>query len=209
MTLDDLQPKQTNRVFVCGMTGSGKSELMKRLLATRESVLIFDAKDEINPRNGWHGYKRFTKIQRMAWANPLRGVYSPNIHELVNPRCHEAFFYLGFKRRNTIIYVDEAYAVTDGQELPFWYKTAITRGRSRGIEVWSASQRPIDIPQFLMSESENKYIFYLEMPQDVKKVREMTGIEDSLIRGLSMDNHEFIYRKLNKTSGKLRLNLKG
>lgn len=212
MNFLDLIPRPTNRVFLTGMTGSGKSFLAEHLLLWRKSILIYDAKDEIKDK--WKSaarYQKFTRLRDLVSANPDRAIYAPKIstrgtvQELDDPRFHDAFFKYGFLRRATTIYVDEAYAVTHGQELPFYYKAAITRGRSAGVEVWSATQRPIDIPQFLMSESENKYIFYQEMPQDVDKLRKMTGISEDLIRSLSMDNHEFIYRNRNQTSGILTL----
>ncbi|HEV7738627.1 MAG TPA: hypothetical protein VGO47_14800 [Chlamydiales bacterium] len=218
MRFDELIPRRTNRVFLTGMTGSGKSVLAKQLLESRESVLIFDAKDDIK----WKGYKRFSKLSNLISANPVRAIYAPNIHELDDKRYHDWFCKFAFERQKkflkkklfnpdtteglmTTLYIDEAYALTDGQELPFYYKASLTRGRSIGLETWSGSQRPKDIPQFLMSESENKYIFYLEMPQDREKIRKMCGIPEPVIESLSMDNHEFIYRNLNRTTGKLRL----
>lgn len=203
MKFEQLIPRKTNRAFFVGMTGSGKSFLAEQLLRTRHSVLIYDAKDEIK----WKGYERFTKLERLIDARPQRAVYAPNIKELDDPRYWNWFYKYGYLRGNVTIYTDESYAVTDGQELPFYMKAGITRGRSKGVEMWSATQRPIDIPQFLMSESENKYIFYLEMPQDKEKVRKMTGISEAIIESLSMDNHEFIYRNRNITSGKLKLHV--
>lgn len=222
MEFDALIPRPTNRVFLCGMTGSGKSYLARFLLEQRRDanhlISIYDAKDEIN----WPGYQRFTKLEKMIAANPRHAIYAPNIFELDSAAYHDYFFKWNFLRQKknakkklfnpktlqglkTTVYIDEAYAVTDGQQLPFYYKAALTRGRSIGLEVWSASQRPKDIPQFLMSEAENKYFFYLEMPQDKERVRKMAGITEATIESLSMDEHEFIYRNMNKTTGRLRL----
>ncbi len=197
------------------MTGSGKSFLARYLLETRRAegnlILIYDAKDEIT----WPGYQRFTNLSKLIAANPRYAIYAPNIFELDDKAHHDYFFKFAFLRQkknfkkrvkvNTTVYVDEAYAVTDGQELPFYYKAALTRGRSIGLETWSASQRPKDIPQFLMSEAENKYFFFLEMPQDKERVRKMAGITDATIESLSMDRHEFIYRNMQHTTGKLTL----
>jgi hypothetical protein len=208
-----LIPERGNRVFLSGMTGSGKSVLARTLLATKvnEFVLIFDAKDEIF----WNGYQRFTRLDKLIFANPKRAIYAPNIHELDNPAKWDEFFKYAYLRQkknrkkkllsNTIIYIDEAYAVTKNEVIPFYYKASLTRGRSLGIETWSATQRPKNIPQFLMSEAENSYIFFHQMPQDKIKLRQTYAVSEDLIESLSMENHEFVYVNLNRISGKLKL----
>jgi hypothetical protein len=213
---ENLIPKRGNRVFLSGMTGSGKSVLARYLLGSRQQdlVLIYDAKDEIF----WPGYYRYTKLSRLIGDNPRRAIYAPNIHELDDSEKHDQFFKWAFLRQkknrkkkltvNTIVYVDEAYAVTDGQQLPFYYKAGLTRGRSIGLEIWSATQRPKDIPQFLMSESEQKYLFFHMMPQDKDKLSKMVGVDIALVDSLSMENHEFAYVNINRISGKLKLKLK-
>lgn len=213
MDFKSLIPSRGNRVFLSGMTGSGKSVLAHYLLDARPSdfALIFDAKDEIK----WRGYQRFTKLEKLIAANPRRAIYAPNIFELDDKEHWNWFFKFGFVRQvknkkkglsaNTIIYVDEAYAVTDGEELPFYYKAALTRGRSIGLEVWSATQRPKNIPQFLMSEAQNSYLFFHQMPQDKEKLRKTYTVSEDLLESLSMDNHEFVYANLNRITGKLKL----
>lgn len=211
--LDVIIPRATDRVFLSGMTGSGKTVLARELLETRKDNLrlVYDAKDELN----WNGYKRFTKLSKLIRANPLSAIYAPNIYELDDPKFHEAFFKFAFLRQRknfkkgiklrTTVYTDEVYAVVDNQELPFYYKACLTRGRTLGVETWSATQRPKLIPQFLMSEAEHKYIFYHQMPQDKKKLQDAFGISEDMLESLSMANHEFVYANLDRISGKLKL----
>lgn len=213
MLFASLVPKVGNRIFLSGMTGSGKSVLARRLLAARPDalVLIYDAKDEIK----WPGYQRFTKLSKLIAANPKRAIYAPNIAELDNPKYWDFFFKFAFFRQkknfkkkikiNTIVYVDEAYAVTDGETIPFYYKAGLTRGRSLGLEIWSATQRPKNIPQFLMSEVQQTYIFFHQMPQDKIKLRGMFSVTDDLLESISYENHEFVYINGNRISGKLKL----
>lgn len=213
MQFAELVPKIGNRVFLTGMTGCGKSVLARRLLDARQDalVLIYDAKDEIK----WPGYQRFTTWQSLVLANPRRAIYAPNIKELDNPKCWDYFFKFAFlrqrknyKRRlkvNTVVYVDEAYAVTDGETIPFYYKAGLTRGRSMGLEIWSATQRPKNIPQFLMSEVQQTYVFFHQMPQDKIKLRGMFPLSEDMLESISYENHEFVYIEGNRISGKLKL----
>lgn len=215
MQFSELIPKVGNRVFLSGMTGCGKSVLARHLLAARTDalVLIHDAKDEIK----WPGYERFTTIEKLIAANPKRAIYAPNIAQLDNPKCWDAFFKFAFfrqrknfkakKKLNTIVYVDEAYAVTDGEVIPFYYKAGLTRGRSLGLEIWSATQRPKNIPQFLMSEVQNTFLFFHQMPQDKQKLRGMFAVSEDLLEAISYDDHQFISINTNRVSGKLKLKL--
>lgn len=213
LSFDVLRPRDTDRVFLSGMTGSGKTVLAHELLETRRGNLrlVFDAKDELN----WKDYKRFSRLEKLISANPAHAIYAPNIYELDNLHCWEGFFKFAFLRQRknyraknklrTTVYVDEVYAVTDKEQLPFYYKAGLTRGRKIGLELWSATQRPKNIPQFLMSEAEHKFIFFHQMPQDKEKLRNTFGISEEMLQALSMANHEFVYANLDKISGKLKL----
>lgn len=213
MDFQNLVPKVGNRIFLSGMTGCGKSVLARRLLDARPDslVLIHDAKDEIK----WPGYQRYTSLAKLIAANPKRAIYAPNIKELEDKAYWDFFFKFGFLRQrknfrkrikvNTIVYVDEAYAVTDGEIIPFYYKAGLTRGRSMGLEIWSATQRPKNIPQFLMSEVQQTYVFFHQMPQDKVKLRGMFPLSEDLLESISYENHEFVYINGNRISGKLTL----
>lgn len=199
MKFADLMPKRTDRALFVGMTGSGKTTLAKYILANKRNVLIYDFKGNID----WTGYKRYTNLRRLIWANPARAIYAPSLHELDNADLHDRFFKFAYLRTNTCVYVDEVFAVTHGQDLPFYYKGCLTRGREKGVEVYSATQRPKDIPQVILSESEHYYVFKLRLEQDRLKIKTITGLSDDSQNGLSKT--EFYYLNLDFTSNKLRL----
>lgn len=208
-----ILPGATHHVFLSGMNGCGKTVLAQKLLESRRNnlILVYDPKDELE----WKGYKRFSSLYKLINANPRHAIYAPNVKELDDPDMHNAFFKFGFLRQrknykkklnlSTTVYVDEVYSVTRNQELPLYYKADLTRGRKIRLEVWSATQRPKLIPQFLMSESKHQYIFYHQMWQDRQKLDQTFGIPMDLLDSISFDNHEFIYANLNRISGKLKL----
>jgi hypothetical protein len=202
-SLTQLLPAKTDRAFLCGMTGSGKSFLARYLCAYSPSVLIFDAKDEIT----WKGYQRFTKLAKLIEAKPRFGIYAPCDKELLDPKFWDFFFKYAYKRKNTTVLVDEVLAVCEGNDLPFHYKAILTRGRSLGVRIFSNTQRPKSIPTWIISEAEHKYIFFLQMPQDRERIAALLGIDESIVFGLDKEAHEFIYANLKGSTGKLALNV--
>ena len=52
----------------------------------------------------------------------------------------------------------------------------MVRGRELGVEVWNGTQRPKDIPQIALSESEHFYTFRLNLPQDRERIEAVTAI---------------------------------
>jgi hypothetical protein len=62
-----------------------------------------------------------------------------------------------------------------------------------GVEVWSATQRPANIPLVAISEAEHVYCFRLQLPQDRSRIEEITGIMVETIQGLK--KRAFVYAR--------------
>lgn len=181
MKLEHLLPKQGDRVFFTGQTGSGKTTLAKYLLAYYPYVVIYDGKGQIK----WPEYKLHTSLDKLAQDPAPRLIYKPNPNELQDADSINEFFHWIYLRGNTVLYVDEIYSIVVGANLPFWYHACLTRGRELGISVWSGAQRPMLIPQTVLSESENAFIYRLSMPQDQIKVESIYSLDRNLIGDLS------------------------
>lgn len=186
-SLRDIIPPADGRGIFVGQTGCGKTTLARAVLAFYRNVAVLDPKGLIR----WQGYRHFTKLKDAMAENPARFIYSPRAEELRDERFAEAFFKWIYSRRNTMAYVDEVYAVTERDEMPDHYHAILTRGRERGIGLLSSSQRPMRIPQAIMSESERWYIFRLNMPGDRKKVEQTVGITSEEI--VALPKRHFIH----------------
>jgi hypothetical protein len=215
MTFADLVPGPHDRVFLAGKTGSGKSFAARLLLewanhngrlVRRRHVLVYDAKGLLR----WPGYHRVTRFERLfsAAQSPARYprlIYAPRAEELRDSALHEAFFRLAYERRNTTVYVDEVYAVVNGTEYPSSYHAILTRGREMNVPLFSATQRPKDLPQAIISESSCFYLFRLLLPQDRKKMAEVVPIDPDALRDVP-DEHFWFYRDgQSRAVGPLRL----
>lgn len=207
--LSSYVPGHSDRAFIAGQTGSGKTVLARYLCRYRKNVVVLDPKRRID----WNGYRIVTSLKAAAKLNAKqvqRIVYRPDFAAVKDWNNGDdeiqRFFEWVYVRGKTTLYVDEAYMVTRGEELPDFYHACLTQGRELGIETWTATQRPMNIPQVLQSEAEHAYIFRLKLPQDRRKIQETCGVPVDAIEGLK--KQQFLYApQAGDTQGPFHLNL--
>jgi hypothetical protein len=107
-------------------------------------------------------------------------IYRP-VWEEMKEEYYNSFFKWIYMRQNCIVWVDEAMSVSPNPfSIPEYYKACLTRGRELNIGVWSLSQRPAGIAQVILSECKHFFVYDLNMPQDRKKLAEITGAVELL-----------------------------
>ena len=207
-----IAPKPTNRALIVGQTGSGKTTLayafVRDALVRRDRhVVVIDSKGLI----AWRFPESIEQAHVATLDDAVRSsaqfiCYRPTYAESVDERTMARLWDWLYRRRNTTVYVDETAAVTAGDLFPFYYGAILMRGRELGIELWSATQRPMRVPQIVLSESEDAYAFKLRLPQDRARLESLTGIPADTIEQLR--KREFVYAPQDgDVSGKLTLNL--
>lgn len=198
-------PAKNSRSAFIGMTGSGKTTLARSILRFYPFVVVYDVKGQMKPKD-WPGFVFVKDLAKLLKADPEKEpklVYQPNIDEIPDERnwdYAEKFFKWIYNRKNTCIYIDEVYGCTAAHYIPFYFKAILTRGRERGITCMMATQRPSMIPQFILSESENYFVFKLQMPQDKKKMSEIKGFPVDVLDSLK----KFEFLIANEIDMKLR-----
>jgi len=198
--LAKVTPRQTDRAFFVGMTGSGKTTLARKLLESRAYAVALDYKRTLN----WPEYRLCESLRQLENAKESRLIYRPNMADFDSAENTAKLWEWLYLRGNTTVYVDETALSVDARSLPLFYRACLMQGREHGIEVWSATQRPLDIPSIVGSESENVYAFRLRLPQDRKRVEELTGIPANSIAALT--KRQFMYgRQDGDVSGPLWL----
>jgi len=173
----ELRVGKNDRAAVIGATGSGKTFLARYLIEDIEKPysVVYDAKisDSISE---WKNHRFIDDFAELAEAQERRIIYRPNYIEAVDAVAQDEFFEWVYLRKNTRLFVDEAYAITGGTNPSFHFQACLTRGRERGISTIIATQRPSRIPLITLSEAEHFYIFRLQLLKDRQRVEELTGI---------------------------------
>jgi hypothetical protein len=205
--LSHLLPGVRDRAVIVGQTGSGKTELARQMLASRPFAVVLDPKRRFEAP----GFRTVGDLRALTRARESRIIYRPS-HDVLrewndNGSDIDKFFEWIFRRGNTTVYVDESYLITNRDELPRYYHACLTQGRELEIATWSATQRPMGIPQVILSESEHTYAFRLQLPQDRAKVEAMTGIDRELLNGLPVFNFYYCTSDADAPIGPLMLSL--
>ena len=160
----DINLKSWHTVTVCGMKGTGKTELEKFLLQRYESIYIFDTNGEF-PEFAPRTYepetdspKELDKVAKVIW-----------------------------NKGNTLLLVSEAelYLPVNGTLPPNIFKI-ITRGRHRNIGLIVDTRRIANLNKTVFGLSEHQFIFRHFSPTDLDylkgfvpgNVKELASLED-------------------------------
>lgn len=168
-------------VFIAGRTGSGKTWLARKYLAGYEHVFVLDTKGTLDwpevPREEITIVKHLKDVLKVKTP---KCIYKP-VPEELELDFYDQFFKFIYNRGNTIVWIDEVMSVTpNSQKIPFWYKAILTRGRELGVAAWSLTQRPAGINLLPISEASHIIAFDLNLPQDRKRLAEVSGAPEFL-----------------------------
>lgn len=171
-------PKDSNRLAVLGMTGSGKTVAGLWHLSLRSfnriPWVIFDFKLD----------GTIAKIPRLVEIDYNKKPPSKPGLYVVRPSRHsedeiENFLWKIWEQENIGVFIDEGYMINRYSKA---LRAILTQGRSKRIPVIMLSQRPSWISPFLLSESEYLQLFFMHNPRDIKTMREWVPFNGNLPR---------------------------
>jgi len=187
----------TNKhVFVGGMTGSGKTHLIKSYLANqRVPVVKLDTKGEAldelrEKKNPWIQVnpkelivvERFDHVEDALEEGYPRIIYCPIFEEL-DKVIYNEFYKLLYLHRNITAWTDELLEILEHpQDMLPYLKGILTRGRSRNVSSWSASQRPVGVNPLCIGMSSHVFAFDMNPDQDREKMFKVTTAPEFLHR---------------------------
>lgn len=209
-----IAPRVTDRAFIVGQTGSGKTTLAEKLCCTRRYVAALDPKRLLNwEKSGFVVFREFGKFCDAPARKVPRRIYRPSIEELNAGEVIDQWYEWVYRTGQWTVYTDEVALVTEGQTIPVYFRACLQQGREHGVESWNATQRPMNVPNVIMSEAEHVYTFRLKMEGDRDKVARMCQIEPELMLrlpdGRTLPKHVFYYaaQDADGALGPLRLTL--
>lgn len=203
---ETIVPDWTDRAVFVGQTGSGKTTLAYHMLAAhRPYVVAVDPKRML--KWPWPVVTDLAALSKIEPERVPRLIYRPSYDEISDPWALDDLWHWIYRRGNTTCYVDETYLVTAGDQYPRFFGACLTQGREHGVEMWLATQRPMKIPQIVLSESEHVYVFRLRMPQDRAKMADIAGMVPDEIAQLQ--KRQFLYARQDEAGarGPYTLNL--
>lgn len=177
-------------VAVCGMTRTGKSLLCEEYLARYPYVVKLDTKNECLERrrkaeNVWSSlvegedFEVVFSLEDAKRSTLDRIVYVPDFEEQTEEGFNQFFRWI-FERENTIVWVDELMTVATSSKIPKELHRLVILGNSKNVALWACTQRPTGIPNIVLANSTYFFTFNLNLPQDRKKLMEITGCEELL-----------------------------
>ena len=163
----DIEIKSSDRVFICGKCGSGKSYLGLHLLVPRlANVIVYDYKHEIE----LEGFEVFEDIRDFKkYPNRQRIIYRTRSgsNEEFDRLCKQAFY-----RGNTTLFLDELGFHTGSNNICRYHDLIMRLGRSKGIGCINVTQRPRGVSNNILSQCEHFFIFKQTMRKDLDKLEE-------------------------------------
>lgn len=198
-------------VAIVGPTGSGKSVLALTLLTergkrlasdrrpTRIAILANKNRDKTMTKLGWPRLKRrdewppgYAKEQCVVWppygdAKQAPGRQKPVFEHVIVEASASG---------NQIIYVDEVAYFTEkppeGLNMGPLMGQMLATGRSSGLSVFGATQRPRRVPVSLWTESTWLFAFRLRDREDIRRVADF-GERETLFEVVpQLQKHEFL-----------------
>lgn len=177
-----------SHVLICGGTGSGKSYLAERYLATYKYVVKLDTKNETEERrlagsSPWLGLTEHNDFTVVTDFDMLDGtdtdkiIFVPDYYDQTEDMFNRFFEWI-FARQNTIVWIDELMGVATSYKSPRALNRCYTQGRSKNVGIWACSQRPAGIPAIALSNSDYYFIFNLNNINDRRRLYDMTGMSE-------------------------------
>lgn len=182
--------QSSNRVFICGKTGSGKTTLARELCKGLNRLVVLDSKATLTDwgLDDW-GDKRYRR--KFAKRGGRLRALAP-IHEDPLEYWIEVLSWI-WEQGNITCYIDELFAVVPPRSNPPHILNSLyTRGREFGIGMWASTQRPASVPLMTISESEFYLMFRLSLGDDRKRMAEF--MTDAVLEPIK-DVHGFYFMR--------------
>lgn len=185
----------SQHAFVAGRTGSGKSICLQAFTAGYARAACIDVKEEFTWGDFVHpdDVRIITSVDELPHVEEPKIIYRPRVSEL-NIDYYSAFYDWCYHELDICCITDELMGICPNPlVIPEGLKAILTRGRSKRVPHWGATQRPAGIPKLCISEASNIFVYDLNIPEDRKRLVEVTGCPELMDKPNLGEDSEFHY----------------
>ena len=185
--MSDLHIKDSEHIFVCGGTGSGKSTLVDVYAAGMpETVIKLDIKNDTFARRKkgepvWRGlvenedFEVVESLEAVKRSEYKKIIYVPPFNEQ-EPEIYDALCKYVYDECDTRLWIDEFMLFCQSAtSYPYWFRAIAVSGRARSSTFMVCTQRPLTIPTIAIANSQHFFVFRMNNEQDRKKMADVTG----------------------------------
>lgn len=182
-------------VHIFGRKGQGKSKVAMYIFDNMhtQSKVILNSKPDADLLKKWPN--RVQSIQ----GPPKPGIthvarYVPKEQQLTGWDDVLSLWTHG----NTLFYFDELPNHATATQWPDNLQRIVQTGRSYGDGAIFCSQRPVNVPNFTISEADHLIVFYTQLKSDREKLEGATGQDWAFIRDLPPHHFGYYSQRLSK-----------
>lgn len=184
---------------IIGKTGSGKSVLAATVLA--KSYPMFANVAVIIPKQDT-GFLSLLPFNTGKFTKTK--VYVPSAKEFQDIGYYDGILKDVYAKGKTLVYIDDLLPLhRRNPQGPEYLSILVQLGRSKGISVLSAVQRPKRVPLNTLSECTHYWFSELSLDDDILRARELVHTYPQFLPTLAANRHSFLYANENDKTRKV------
>lgn len=205
-------------VTVIGPTGTGKTTLLRALLAKKldqgAAVVVLATKPRDANLDRWAREDGLTVVREWPPKWPIYKRQPPDVDGLpwdlrvmlwphlrgaedvpAMQATHRAALGETFRQGDWVVVAEELLYLCDVLRLEDELITDWTQGRSNGVSLFGASQRPVDIPLYAYSSATHLFFFGDSDEVNLKRIQGLGGLSGTAVRETvrALPHHDVLY----------------
>lgn len=191
-------------ITVVGTNGSGKSVLLRELIARRDYTVVLGTKPQDPELYGQYarlGYAIVDRFDPSAETDHKRVIFRPRLTSpdrkglAKQAEMFRQMLYGVYEFGGWTVIIDELFYITEQLRLSDTLELLWTQGRSLNVTVAGATQQPVYVPVMAFSEAWHLFLFHQSDQRRIKRMAEFSGGQDQVLRDLipRLPQHEFVY----------------
>lgn len=202
--------KQGEHITLVGPTGLGKTTLAKLLLPRRDYVVVFatKARDPIITELEQDGYKRVTSFDGTFAVHKRQVLAPPRSADLSRTKINQRRSFreamqVAYDRGSWTVVIDEGKYICDYLGLSSEVELLLQQGRTLGVSLVTAVQRPVKIPLACYDQATHLFFWRDTDEANVKRLGGLGGQDRKQVQQAvsGLDLYEVLY--LNTRTGTL------